>query len=535
MVDTCHLICLRNPFDKLPLLLITDKTRYWHSRDVTTCQNYRNIYSFNFADTIDAFRDIDNVELPYIYDIELATKLIRGAPKSKFKKGSEPWTLNNILGKYIDRRFLQWLNEFQNFKILNPEEENDFSDTSTAILEGFLRAWEEVLTNLNEKGEEERYFSLETIVYNIFLKTQLQGIEISKSALESKLNSLKTDKYSAIKKLELNYHFLSQNITPQLQWKDIRNHITKNSIGEGFDTDFWGHVDLFAEHEEFLALLLQAHRSNKDYNALIKYTVDQNQLIFPTFDVLGTVTGRILITSPGIQYLRRTSRSIFIPKESFSHLYADFSQFEPGIVASFSKDSKLIEIYNSGDVYRTLSEVLFGSKDRRNIAKIIFLAFLYGMSEERLESFLARLVEENNLDSEVIERGMAFFEKFTTLKNWKNEQIALAKLTGYSSSILGNRRYIELQGQVSKKEARWIPNQIIQGTASYIFKMALIKLWQAEPNIGYLIPMHDAILLEVPIPKEDEIKNLVKEIFINQFKSVCPEIIPGVTFEAFHI
>ncbi len=78
-----------------------------------------------------------------------------------------------------------------------------------------------------------------------------------------------------------------------------------------------------------------------------------------------------------------------------------------------------------------------------------------------------------------------------------------------------------------------MPNQIIQGTASYILKKSLIKLRRQIGEVQLLVPMHDAILLEVKEDMEDKVKRAVQYLFNGTFKAVCPDIEPSVSFEEF--
>jgi DNA polymerase I-like protein with 3'-5' exonuclease and polymerase domains len=99
--------------------------------------------------------------------------------------------------------------------------------------------------------------------------------------------------------------------------------------------------------------------------------------------------------------------------------------------------------------------------------------------------------------------------------------------------VYGNARYLQKQGETLYNEKRWIPNQIIQGTASFILKKSILKLSTSSDSMKFLIPMHDAILLEVPNEKINEAKQLVEKIFLDVFSEVCPNINTGISFEEF--
>ena len=393
---------------------------------------------------------------------------------------------------------------------------------------GFEKAWKDLSEELKSKKEEARFYEIENPIYNLFINTQLKGILVPQDSLYNKLQELKELTYSHQKTLELEYNFIGQRIKTDMTWIDVSQYCSLKSIKDDLDYDFWKYAEIYAEYDKFLYALVTARNAFIDYNALIKYSIDAYHKIYPHLDVLGTVTGRILVASPGIQYLKRTSRSIFKSNENHVLLYSDFDQFEPGIIASFSKDPKLLELYNQGDIYNELSLLLFGDHENRKLAKIIFLAFMYGMKQERLMKFVADIAGE-----EAKEKGIKFFDQFKVLCAWNDKVCTVAKTNGYASSIYGNRRYLDNKGQILDKEKRWIPNQIIQGTASYIFKKSLLELSKRKKELRFLIPMHDAILLEVPSEKETEAKESIQRIFNNEFQKVCPGIQTSISFEEF--
>ncbi len=104
----------------------------------------------------------------------------------------------------------------------------------------------------------------------------------------------------------------------------------------------------------------------------------------------------------------------------------------------------------------------------------------------------------------------------------------------YISTFFGNRRLIRDTDIENFSANRWIPNQLIQGTASYILKKSILELNKLDFDIDFLIPMHDAILIEVKDDELDEVKLKVKEIFEMEFKKVCPQINTSISFELFH-
>ena len=146
---------------------------------------------------------------------------------------------------------------------------------------------------------------------------------------------------------------------------------------------------------------------------------------------------------------------------------------------------------------------------------------------------LGKLIVDTTGQEKMRERGLLFFREFEGLSKWKQKVCDEAAACGYVTSYMGNRRYLAERGQITGKEKRWVPNQIIQGTASYIFKKSLVELKRKLGEVQFLVPMHDAILLEVKQDMEDKVKRAVQTLFNGTFKAVCPDIEPSVSFEEF--
>jgi DNA polymerase I-like protein with 3'-5' exonuclease and polymerase domains len=258
----------------------------------------------------------------------------------------------------------------------------------------------------------------------------------------------------------------------------------------------------------------------------------QTGRMFPIYRCLGTVSGRITIDSPNLQHLRRTNRDVFSAEAGNTLIYPDYSQFEPGILADDSEDKYLTRDYNSGDLYVSLSKKVFGSESDRDSAKILFLAFCYGMKP----AALSRLAAENTgRPMQEMRRILnSFFGRYKRLYSWAAELRDELVLHGRIRTRLGNSRLrTHVSGRLSQDEARWVISQRIQGTAAMLLKRVIIEIHKKHNNVGILLPMHDALLLQVPRADAEKKKQQIRRIFINTFKEECPEIEPRVSFKLF--
>ena len=231
-----------------------------------------------------------------------------------------------------------------------------------------------------------------------------------------------------------------------------------------------------------LPLLIKSCRDYvRDKGTLLRLGVEDDGRIYPTFDCMGTITGRIMVRDPPLQCLKRSSRVVFVPDPGFMLLYPDYSQFEPGILADDSRDKNLISDFNSGDLYERLGQRLFGSSRFRKAAKVLFLAFCYGMTQERLVSLAADVSGRSATECETILKS--FFGRYKSLNHWRASLQREVNETGKIGSRLGNYRYEpEDGGEYHDTRRAWILSQRIQGTASLILKRAILDISHNLPE-----------------------------------------------------
>jgi DNA polymerase I-like protein with 3'-5' exonuclease and polymerase domains len=262
-----------------------------------------------------------------------------------------------------------------------------------------------------------------------------------------------------------------------------------------------------------------------DYANLIKhYTLNESQNIYPQYEIIGSSSGRIFVSSPGTQYLKKSKRDIFLSQDGDKLIYFDFRNYEPGIAAGLSNDKEFIEYYNSGDMYLKIATDVYHAPEKRKEVKITVLASLYGMSKDSLQKYFA---ENNSFDPNGV---LEVLESFGTFQSWKNE--ILTKV--YEDKIVVDRTYT--RKFLSTKEWKIKTsalNHIIQSTGSRILKRCIIKLTPYD-NLKILIPMHDALLCEIRYEKSDELKNKVVEKMESVFNDEIVNTISRVVVSDFN-
>jgi hypothetical protein len=268
---------------------------------------YNKIIAWGFEDVIDLIRLENPDVIPFVIDIITMKELCIGKPKKEFKN-EMPWSLIQLVGKYIKKSTLLWVKKIVNLEIIDIKETKDHLDNINDLMNGFISCFLDIENELKDSEEYERFYNVEVKMYNIFINTQKIGIKISQRLLYERLKELKNEYYTSIKELEFNYDYNANYISYNMTWDDISDYCDLIDFKSEFEYDFWETVEILQEKNDFLNHLLIAYESLKDYHELLKYKVDRYNCVYPTFDIVGTVTSRILIKTPGIQYIKKRNR-----------------------------------------------------------------------------------------------------------------------------------------------------------------------------------------------------------------------------------
>lgn len=271
-------------------------------------------------------------------------------------------------------------------------------------------------------------------------------------------------------------------------------------------------------------------------DGLTQYIAEDGR-IHGTFNQTITATGRISSTEPNLQNIPirmemgKAIRKVFVPKDGFVFLDADYSQIELRILAHMSGDEKLIEAYNSSaDIHRATAAQVFGvpldevTDEQRRNAKAVNFGIIYGMSSFGLSQDLSISRKEAK---EYIER---YFASYPTIKTFIDGLVSDAKEKGYSLTMYNRRREIpEIKSSNFMQRSfgeRVAMNAPIQGTAADIIKLAMINVYNAlrENNLKsrLILQVHDELLVETA---ENEIET-VKQIMLDGMKNAVSLKVP---------
>lgn len=336
-------------------------------------------------------------------------------------------------------------------------------------------------------GELDRFFTIEVPAYRVLQYAMSAGILIDSSGLSDKRAHAEHDYFIALK------HYSAKHDMP-LETPS-RRAIESKLVLEGFELDDVSVEYLleFVPHERDFGsdtMALLALDTARRVLGSLTLATDRTR---PVVDVFGSRTSRVQLRSPSLQNIPKRYRSIVRPHDSTHLSYVDFDQFEVGIMAALSGDDELKHLFAAGDMYDLFANTHLGLIGNRKAAKQLFLSYAYGMSRKALIDAATSLGVDR-------QKAKDAFRRFQRYEEWKKEVWTEFERTGRVATVMGNHYRRTGRGQLTGKERRSAVSQVVQGTASLIFKRALLAI-ASIGDVRVVLPMHDAVLFEYGFPE----------------------------------
>jgi DNA polymerase I-like protein with 3'-5' exonuclease and polymerase domains len=356
------------------------------------------------------------------------------------------------------------------------------ADIVAKVATSITEMYRNLCTQALAAGELERFFTVEVPAYRVLQLSMSAGIAIDAAELSEKRSQAEHDYFLFLKDYSAKQDMPLE--TPS------RRAIEAKLRLQGFELDevsveylleFVPHDSDFGGDTMALLALDTARR------VLGSLTLN-SESIRPIVDVFGSRTSRIQLRSPSLQNIPKRYRTIISAHEGGQLSYVDFDQFEVGIMAALSGDEELKRLYAAGDMYELFANTHLGLVDNRKAAKQLFLSYAYGMSRKALVDAAFSL----GVDRQKAKEAFRLFHRY---EEWKKSVIAEFQRTGRVATVFGNHYRRSGTGQLSGKEQRSAVSQVVQGTASLIFKCALLAVAAME-DVRVVLPMHDALLFE---------------------------------------
>lgn len=366
-------------------------------------------------------------------------------------------------------------------RMFNRELEFD-ADVACEAANSFAKMFEALYAEASSNGELERFMMVEVPVYRLLQKAMSAGITINSTDLSKKRREAEYDYFFCLKNYSAKHDMPLETPT----WAAIEERLYEAGFDlSGVSTEyvlaFLPHSDDFGN--DTLALL--------DFDAakrVLSSLALSSRLTRPVIDVFGSRTSRVHLRTPLLQNIPKKYRTIVAAREGAKLCYVDFDQYEVGIMAALSEDPELKALYGAGDMYDLFATTHLGLVGNRKAAKQLFLSYAYGMSRKALVDAAVSLGADR-------ERAKAAFRLFSKYEEWKKTVWTTFQREGRVETVQGNHYRRSGKGPLSAKEQRSAVSQVIQGTASLIFKKALLEVDNLK-DVTIVLPMHDALLFE---------------------------------------
>lgn len=296
-----------------------------------------------------------------------------------------------------------------------------------------------------------------------------------------------------------------------------------------------------AVQEDWLEWLLEVRSAAKArgtyFDTFASYCTDDEpgQLtLHPNYKQFGAETGRTASSDPNVQNLPKeqrigarkdgtpiipgvepvtvNTRDMLVPRPGYYFVDVDWAAVEYRIIAGFSQDPGLLEVFRKGiDIHVATYALMYGvdpttvDGKQRSEGKTINYALNFGAGAERLAGMLGCSIEEAKAKIALYNQGLPL------VASWKAGVEEFAKTNKYVQTLFGRKRWLNFGGAGINESAarkaffaalREAVNCPVQGTAADLLKITLVRLgpWlrQHFPEVRTVLTTHDSITFEVP-------------------------------------
>lgn len=394
----------------------------------------------------------------------------------------------------------------------------DLQKESVARSRFLFDIYQKVCERLKAMKLVELYYDIELPLSKVLANMEYNGICVDKSFLEE-MNQSVNEKAGEIEKRVFDCVGYEFNINSYQQlgkalFEDLNIPYPKKlKAGTKYKTGA-EILELLQDKYEVVRDVLEFRMLRKlssTYLEGLQTHIKADGKIHTIYNQALTSTGRLSSIEPNLQNIPirtdigREIRKAFVASEGCEIVACDYSQIELRVLAELSKSKALISAFKSGiDIHTKTASEIYGigveevnSTMRRN-AKAVNFGIVYGMSDFGLSKSIDVSVKEAKL---FIDK---YFAVYDGIKEYLDQVITDATISGYSRTLFNRIRYIEelksnnfMQRQLGERLAMNTP---IQGTAADIIKIAMIKIDKIlkEENLQskMLLQVHDELIFD---------------------------------------
>ncbi len=282
------------------------------------------------------------------------------------------------------------------------------------------------------------------------------------------------------------------------------------------------------------------------------------------FNMAGTTTGRFSSSGPNLQNLPKHGgiKKLFVPRQGYKFIYADYSQLELRIAAHLSHEPILCHAYqNDRDIHRETAAVIFGkgasaiTLDERDQGKTVNFAIIYKASGWRVAEILGYMDglplcvnEAEGYKCKCVgctkrkaaaKKGDAIvqtlFGKYKILREYIDRQQEF--MLHYKVSVSQFGKFRRLNGIDSETRSEFNHalkagfNLPIQSFGASLCKRSMVQLWRQGFSICNQV--HDSLLVEVPEHQTKESMARIKTCMEGIAKLSVPLVVEPKVLDSF--
>ena len=413
--------------------------------------------------------------------------------------------------------------------------------SETAAIEALYEMFSE---KLREQGADKLYDEIELPLCRVLAEMEHDGVQVDREAL-SQFGAMLADRIASCEAYIFEVAGGEFNINSTKQLGELLFEklglppVKKTKSG-------------YSTNAEVLEALKEKHpvvQAIMDYRMLTKlkstYADGLQKEIAPdgrihtTFQNLVTATGRLSSTEPNLQNIPvRTElgseiRKMFVPRDGWVFVDADYSQIELRVLAHIARDRQMQAAFRSGEDFHsvTASQVFNVPLSAvtplmRRHAKAVNFGIVYGISEYSLSQDIgvSRREAREYIDN--------YLTKYAGVRDYMKDIVETARKQGYVETIFGRRRRIpEINNSnfnIRSGAERIALNTPVQGTAADIIKLAMVRVFDALKQQALqarlILQVHDELIVECPAFEAQSVMDIITEAMENAVELAVPLI-----------
>lgn len=373
------------------------------------------------------------------------------------------------------------------------------------------------------------YQEIELPLVRVLFDMEKQGVAIDLNTLTELSEKYNNELKELVQKIyELAGEEFNVNSTQQLgkilfEKLKIGSGTKKTKESKNYKTTA-EELEKYAEDFEIVRYILRYRKIQKINSTYIEgfKPLIVNGRVHTTYNQSYTQTGRLSSANPNLQNIPirtpegKELRKLFTASKGNLLVDADYSQIELRLLAHFSQCKELIEAYNSGkDIHAITASQVFEvpltdvTSQMRRDAKAVNFGIIYGISAFGLSNDL------NITPKKAKEYIDKYFETYSDVKKYMNENVEKATRDGYVETLFGRKRVInELRSSnfnVRSFGERAAMNMPLQGSSADIIKVAMINVFNRLKREGLksklVLQVHDELVIDAP---ESEVETAAK-------------------------